>query len=62
MQDTESLLAILHALKTGYKHIDSARMYGTGAAVGQVLAKSGLKREGVFVMSKSPHNKYESTK
>ncbi|KAI9724213.1 MAG: hypothetical protein M1828_003958 [Chrysothrix sp. TS-e1954] len=48
--------AVLHALKSGYRHIDCAYMYGNSSEVGSALAeafKTGVcKREDVFVTSK----------
>lgn len=40
------------AIKLGYRHIDTAAMYGNEAAVGEGLRASGLKREDVFVVTK----------
>jgi diketogulonate reductase-like aldo/keto reductase len=42
------------ALATGYRHIDTATMYGNEADVGQALASSGLDRDEVFVTTKLP--------
>ena len=44
--------AVSTALKTGYRHIDTAEMYGNEKEVGEALAKSGLDRGDVFVTSK----------
>jgi 2,5-diketo-D-gluconate reductase B len=44
--------AVEHALAHGYRHIDTARMYGNEEAVGAALAASGLPREQVQVTSK----------
>lgn len=44
--------AVLAALETGYRHIDTAEMYGNEKEVGQALRSSGLAREDVFVTSK----------
>ncbi|UFS57440.1 aldo/keto reductase [Subtercola endophyticus] len=44
--------ATLTALEVGYRHIDTAEMYGNEKEVGQAVAESGLKREDVFVTSK----------
>lgn len=44
--------AVLAALRAGYRHIDTAAMYGNEAAVGAALAASGVPREDVFVTSK----------
>jgi 2,5-diketo-D-gluconate reductase A len=42
----------LAALKTGYRHIDTAQMYGNEKEVGQAVRDSGLDRADVFVTSK----------
>lgn len=42
----------LSALKTGYRHIDTAQVYGNEAEVGKAVRECGLKREDVFVTSK----------
>lgn len=47
--------AVAHALKSGYRHIDAAFVYGNENEVGQGLKEafdSGIKREDVFVTSK----------
>ena len=44
--------AVLTALEAGYRHIDTAEMYGNEKEVGQALADSGLPRGDVFVTSK----------
>ncbi|MCU1481651.1 MAG: putative 2,5-didehydrogluconate reductase [Subtercola sp.] len=44
--------ATLTALEVGYRHIDTAEMYGNEKEVGEAVAASGLKREDVFVTSK----------
>ena len=40
------------ALETGYRHVDTAQMYGNEAGVGQGLRDAGLAREDVFITSK----------
>jgi 2,5-diketo-D-gluconate reductase A len=44
--------AVTHALQAGYRHIDTAEMYGNEAEVGQAIGKSGLSRGEVFVTTK----------
>jgi 2,5-diketo-D-gluconate reductase A len=44
--------AVSTALQTGYRHIDTAEMYGNEKEVGEAIAKSGLNRADVFVTSK----------
>jgi 2,5-diketo-D-gluconate reductase A len=40
------------ALRLGYRHIDTARMYGNEAEVGQAIKASGIPREELFVTTK----------
>jgi 2,5-diketo-D-gluconate reductase A len=40
------------ALEIGYRHIDTAEMYGNEAEVGEAVRQSGIPREEVFVTSK----------
>lgn len=46
--------AIRYALQVGYRHIDTATMYGNEAEVGRALRDSGLDRSEVFVTTKLP--------
>ena len=48
----DTVEAVSTALKTGYRHIDTAEMYGNEKEVGEAIAKSGLDRGDVFVTSK----------
>ena len=55
--------AVRHALKCGYRLVDTARVYGNEQDVGLALRESGLPREEVFVTTKlwnSDHG-YDST-
>ena len=49
-QDTKA--ATLEALKVGYRHIDTAEMYGNEREVGEGIRDSGIDRAQVFVTSK----------
>ena len=40
------------ALRAGYRHIDTAKVYGNESGVGRALRESGLDREDVFVTTK----------
>ena len=42
------------ALETGYRHIDTATMYGNEAEIGRALRDSGVDRREVFVTTKLP--------
>jgi len=44
--------AVEYALKIGYRHIDTARIYNNETDVGTALRKSGVKREDVFITTK----------
>ncbi|MDX6707470.1 MAG: 2,5-diketo-D-gluconate reductase [Solirubrobacteraceae bacterium] len=44
--------AVSEALETGYRHIDTAQMYGNEKGVGDAIRSSGLDRADVFVTSK----------
>ncbi|MEU5942414.1 aldo/keto reductase [Micromonospora sp. NPDC047548] len=44
--------AVGRALEVGYRHIDTAEMYGNEAEVGEAIRTSGLDRGEVFVTSK----------
>jgi 2,5-diketo-D-gluconate reductase A len=48
----ETAQAVGAALEIGYRHIDTAEMYGNEAEVGQAVRTSGLDRSEVFVTSK----------
>jgi len=47
------------ALDVGYRHIDTAQMYGNEKEVGQAVRDSGLDRGEVFVTSKLNNNRLE---
>src|SRR4029077_7281014 len=44
--------AVKGALETGYRHIDTAEMYGNEKEVGQGVRDAGLNRADVFITSK----------
>ena len=52
IKPADTVEAVSTALKTGYRHIDTAEMYGNEKEVGEAIAKSGLDRGDVFVTSK----------
>lgn len=53
LQDAASLVA--SALRAGYRHLDTARFYGTERAVGEGIRASGIDRSEVFVTTKVWH-------
>ena len=50
----EAYAATSAALACGYRHIDTARVYGNEESVGAALRDSGIARSDVFVTSKLP--------
>ena len=48
--DTARAVAV--ALETGYRHIDTAEMYGNEQGVGEAVRASGLDRADVYITSK----------
>jgi methylglyoxal/glyoxal reductase len=55
--------AVKYALEIGYRHIDTAQLYGNEADVGDALRESGIKREEVFITTKvwNSYQGYDST-
>ena len=50
--DDEVEAAVTTALEAGYRHVDTARLYGNEEGVGRALAASDVPREDVFVTTK----------
>ncbi len=48
----ETVLAVRNALDAGYRHFDTAQMYGNEREVGQAVREAGIARDDVFVTSK----------
>ncbi|UQX89157.1 aldo/keto reductase [Jatrophihabitans telluris] len=48
----DTAAAVRTALDVGYRHIDTAEMYGNEREVGQAVRESGIPREDIFVTSK----------
>jgi len=44
--------AVMRALQIGYRHVDTARIYGNEADVGAAVRESGVPREQIFVTTK----------
>ncbi|MDG4779412.1 aldo/keto reductase [Micromonospora sp. WMMD961] len=52
IEPKDTVAAVTTALETGYRHIDTAEMYGNEAEVGEAVRVSGLGRSAVYVTSK----------
>lgn len=55
--------AVKSALRTGYRSIDTAAVYGNEEGVGQAIQESGIEREKLFITSKvwNADQGYETT-
>ncbi|WP_172121177.1 aldo/keto reductase [Actinomyces faecalis] len=58
ISDEDVQAVVEQGLEIGYRHLDTAQMYGNEAGVGRAIAAIGLPREDVFVTSKldNPHH------
>ena len=52
IEPEDTVEAVSEALRIGYRHIDTAEMYGNEKEVGEAVRASGLERGEVFVTSK----------
>ena len=50
--DNDVYRAIRTALDVGYRHIDTATLYGNEAPIGKAIRESGIPREEIFVTTK----------
>ena len=59
----EVVNAVSYAVQLGYRHIDTASVYGNEEGVGKGIVESGVNREDLFVVSKvwNVDQGYEST-
>lgn len=57
IKGSEATRATAAALEAGYRHVDTATVYGNEAEVGRALGESGVAREDVFVTTKCPPNR-----
>ena len=55
----ETAAAVSEALEVGYRHIDTAEMYGNEKGVGEAVRESGIDRGEVFVTSKLNNGLHE---
>ena len=52
LQGQQAIDSVRNGLELGYRHIDTAQIYGNEAEVGQALAAGGVPRAEVFVTTK----------
>ncbi|SJN35512.1 oxidoreductase of aldo/keto reductase family, subgroup 1 [Microbacterium esteraromaticum] len=51
--------AVSEALEVGYRHIDTAAIYGNEEGVGAAIAKSGIAREELFITTKLWNDRHD---
>jgi diketogulonate reductase-like aldo/keto reductase len=54
--------AVTSALQAGYRHIDTARVYGNEASVGKAIKDSGIPRDEIFLTTKLPASIKDASK
>ena len=59
IEPRDTAKAVSEALEVGYRHIDTAEMYGNEKEVGEAIRASGLDRDDVFVTSKLNNGSHE---
>ncbi|WP_432482892.1 aldo/keto reductase [Kineococcus esterisolvens] len=61
--DDEVVPAVETALEAGYRHIDTAAIYGNETGVGRAVANSGIARDELFITTKlwNAEQGYDST-
>ena len=57
---SDTVHAVTLALEAGYRHIDTAQMYGNEAEVGQAIAQSGIPRSEIFLTTKLNNTNHEA--
>lgn len=62
LQGGEAQRAVEAALETGYRHLDTATIYGNEREVGAGLASSGVARDDVFVTTKCPPDRADEAR
>lgn len=58
---TETERVVSDALELGYRHVDTAQMYGNEAGVGAAIAAAGLARDDVYVTTKLNNGNHVSS-
>jgi len=52
LKDQQVIDSVTTGLELGYRHIDTAQIYGNEAEVGQAIADSGVARKDLFITTK----------
>jgi methylglyoxal/glyoxal reductase len=56
INDTDVEHKVLEAIRTGYRHFDTAQMYQNESGIGRALSKTNTPREHLFITSKQKHH------
>ncbi|MEV7633511.1 aldo/keto reductase [Microbacterium sp. NPDC089318] len=56
----EAERAVSEALEAGYRHIDTAAIYGNEEGVGAAIAKSGIPRDELFITTKLWNDRHDA--
>jgi 2,5-diketo-D-gluconate reductase A len=59
IEPKDTAKAVSEALEVGYRHVDTAEMYGNEKQVGEAIRSAGLDRRDVFVTSKLSNGAHE---
>lgn len=59
MSNEDATRVIPYAIELGYRHIDTAQMYGNEAAVGAAIKASGINRADIFLTTKLDNPNHE---
>ena len=51
--------AVLEAFELGYRHIDTAAIYGNEEGVGAAIAESGIPRDELFITTKLWNDRHD---
>jgi len=52
VDDSEVMAPVLAALDAGYRHIDTAKIYGNERGVGEAIKRSSISRDQIFITTK----------
>ena len=63
VEDDVAEKVVTQAFEAGFRHIDTAKIYGNEAGVGRAVERSGLSREDIFITTKlwNAEQGYDST-
>lgn len=60
LRGADAIVGVRHALDAGYRHIDTAAMYGNKAEVGRGIRESGVDRDSLWITTKVWHDSLDA--